>query len=123
MCECESDIVADAANVAHVVRDALSFCHQRTQPQCSFWNFYFLCTLKCLTCGPCVCDRAVTTDPSGKACEAIGIATYRQSLYAFVGVAQMLLQIEHRFANGLKAKVSGLYDARVYRTHRNFHHP
>ena len=114
--ERESAVVADRAEIAQMVREALALEAQRAQPRCARGRHGAREAFDGLRIRPRIGDRAVARHAPG---EPSGVE-HRQRLEALfdplVCVAEPLLEPQHLFADDLEAEMSGLDDACMHRT-------
>src|SRR5262249_44193224 len=64
--ECEAAVVAEIAEIAEMVGDALALEQQRPQPQAALWRHRPRSRLERHRVGPGVPDGAVARDPAGE---------------------------------------------------------
>ena len=108
-------VVAQGAQVAQVVGDALALQHQRTQPGRARRDFAAPGRLERHAIGPGVGHRRVARHAAG---EPVGLQRRQlgeAALDALVHVAQVLFEPQHLLADDREAEVARLDDAGVHR--------
>jgi hypothetical protein len=120
--EREPAVVAEVAEVAEVVRDALALERERPQPQRPRGRHDPGESLDCHRVGPGVRDRAVAGDAPGERPAADEIAALEQLVDRLVRVAEPLLEPQHLLADDREAEVPGLDRAGVHRPYRDLVH-
>ena len=117
--ERERRVVADRADVAHMVREPFELGHERAQPLCARRDIAAECRLRRPRKGDRIGDRAVAGDPPGELGGAVETGACYQRLDALVGVSETLLEPHDRLAAGGEAEMPWLDDAGVDRTDRD----
>ncbi len=120
--ECESRIVAECAEVAEVIRDALELERQRTQHQPSARHGDGRHVLERLAVGPRERHARVSRDARGEAVSVQDRQLGEAPLDALVHVAEALLEPQHLLADHGEAEVAGLDDAGVHGADGNLVH-
>ena len=112
-------IVADRANVAAVIGQALQFGHQRPQPVRAGGNLRFRRRLDRPSEGQGIGHRAVAGYPPHQPRRPLQRRAVQQALDTLVDITQPLFQPDHGLAVGGEAEMAGFDDAGVNRPHRN----
>ena len=115
----EGGVVADRADVAEMVGEALELGHQRAQPDGARRRLDAERGLDGAREGQRVGDRAVARDAAGELRRRARAARRHQRLDALVDVAQPLLEAHHGLAVGGEAEMAGLDDAGMHRADRD----
>ena len=110
----EGGVVADRADVAEVVGEALQLGHQGAQPDGARWGLDAERGLHGACEGQRVGHRAVARHAPGKPGRALDGRAEHQAVDALVHVAQSLLQPHHGLAVAMEAEMAGLDDAGVH---------
>ena len=111
----ERGVVADRADVAKVVGDALDLGQDAAQMVGARRGGNPQRLLDGAGESDGIGDGAVAADAAGKRGGALHIGAAQKRVDALVHIAEPLLEPHHRFAAGVKAEVAGLDDARVHR--------
>ena len=119
----ERGVVADRADVAEMIGDALDLGHQRPQPRRPRRRDDADRRFDGAGEGDLVGDRAVAADPAGEFRAAREIGARHQPLDALVNVAEPLLQPHDRLAAGVEAEMARLDDPGMHRPDRNLMQP
>ncbi len=112
-------VVADEAEVAHVVGDPLELGQQRPEPMGAGRGFGAGRGLDRAGEGQREGHRAVARHAAGEARGPGEVGTLEQALDPLVDVAQPLLETGDRLAVGGEAEMAGLDDAGMDRAHRD----
>ncbi len=118
----EGRVVADRADVAEVIGDALQLGHHGPQPDRTRRNVDAECGLHGSCKGNRVCHCAVAGNAPSQLGRALDRRAHHERLGAFVDVAQSLLKPDDGFAVGREAEMSRLDDARVHGADRDLMH-
>ncbi len=113
--EGQRGVVAECAEVAQVVGDALAFEHQRAQPGRALGNLALPRRFQRHAIGPGVGHGRVARHPAGEPVRFQRRQLGEAALDALVHVAQVLLEPQHFLADDREAEVAGLDDAGVHR--------
>ena len=112
-------VVADRADVAEMIGDALELGHERAQPDRARRRLDPRCGFHRPGEGERIGDRAVARGAAGESRGAREIGSGHQPLDALVDVAEALLQAHHGLAVRGEAEVPRLDDAGVHRPDRD----
>ena len=116
----EGRIIADRADVAEMIGEPFEFRHQGAEISRARRNGNFECRFHGGGKGPSIGDRAVARDPAGKARGLIERRIHHQPVDAFVHIAEPLFEPHDNFAIGGKAKMTGLDNAGMHGSRREF---
>ena len=115
----EGGVVADRADVAEVIGEALELGHQRAQPDRARRRLDAERRLDGAGEGERIGDRAVAGDAAGEPRRPVDVGAGHQTLDALVDVAEPLLEPHHGLAVGGEAEMAGLDDAGMDRPDRD----
>ncbi len=115
----ETGVVADGAEVGHVVVEALHLQQHQAQGTGARRNLTAGQRLQRLAVGQRVADGGVAGDALGQLDALGGQPALEQLLRALVREVEANLEVNHRLAHHAEAEVPRLDDARVHRPHRN----
>ena len=117
--EGERSVIADRAEIAEMVGDALKLGHRGAYGVGALRDFDTKCALDGAGESQPVGDRRVTRKPRDHRRGLGGRPADHQHLDAFVHIAEPSLEPHHGFARGGKAEMSRLDDAGVHRADWN----
>ena len=112
-------VVADGADVAEVVRESFELRHERTQPNRALRYFDRMRGFDRPGKGNRVGHGAVAGNAPGQHRRPMHRHSRHQALRPLVHVTESRLEAHDGFAVRREPEVTGLDDARVYRTHRD----
>jgi hypothetical protein len=115
----EGRIVADRAEIAEVIGDALKLGHERAEPDAARRNFGPKGGLDGMSEGEGVGHGAVTRDAACEPRALVETCSSHQRLSALMHIAETLFQPRHRFAAASEAEMTWLDDAGMDRADRN----
>ncbi len=115
----ESCVVADGADVAAMIGEALELAGERAQPDGARRNLPAKRRLDRAGEGERVGDRAVARDAAGEQRGALERRAGHERVDPLVHVAEPLLEADHRLAVGGEAEMARLDDAGVHRADRD----
>ncbi len=115
-------VVAEVAQVAEVIGDALALEAERAQVQRARRHGQIGDRLRGLSVSPGIRHRAVAGHPAGKTVTIGETEPLETLLDALVHVAEPLLEPQHLFADHLEAEMPRLDDAGVNGAHRYLVH-
>ncbi len=121
--EGEARVVAERAEVAEVVGDALELERERPQPRGARRQLDRAHLLERPAVRPRAGDGRVAGHAGGEAMPLEDRQIGEASLDALVHIAETLLEPEHLLANDREAEMTRLYDAGVHRTDGNLVDP
>src|SRR4051812_44632268 len=117
--ERESGVIADCADVAEVVGEALELRHESAQPDRASWRLGFAGGLGRSREGICVSDGGVAGGAAGEARAVREVRACHQSFDALVNVAETFLKPHYCLAVSGEPEVAGLNNAGVNRADRD----
>ena len=117
--EGKAGVVADGANIAKVVGEALKLCHQSAQPNRARRNFDAACRFDGAREGIGIGDRAVAGCPPSEASGLLDGGAAHERFDPLVGVAQTLFEPDHGFAVRGKAEMTRFDDSGMHGTDRD----
>jgi hypothetical protein len=112
-------VVANGADVAEMIGEALELGHQAAKPMCAGRRLDPERGLDGAREGDAVGDRGVAAHSRSQDGRALDACAARQAVDALMDIAEPLLQAHHGFAAGVEAEVARLDDPCVDRTDRN----
>ena len=115
----EGRVVADGADIAEMIGDALELRHQRAEPDGARRNFDLERRLDRLREGERVSDGAVARGAARKRGAPLDARARHQRLDALMHIAEPLFEPHDGLAVGGEAEMSGLDDAGMDRADRN----
>src|SRR5271166_2091572 len=116
-------VVADGADVAEMIGEALELRHQAAKPVCARGRLDPERGLDGAREGDAVGDRRVAAHSRSQDGGVLNARAARQAVDALVDIAETLLETHHGFAAGVEAEVARLDDPCVDRTDRNLVQP
>ncbi len=119
----ERGVVADRADIAEVVGDALQFRHQGAQPDAARGRLDAKRAFHRPHESDRIGDGAVAGGAGGEQRGALERSARHQRVDPFVDIAEPFLEPDDRLAARRESKMSGLDDSRVHRTDRNLMQP
>src|SRR5262249_49856168 len=120
--EGKAAVVAEIAQVAEMIGDALALEAERAEDDRARWHGELRDRFGGLRIGPGVRHRAIARDPAGEPIPVPDRQLLEALLDALVHVAQTFLEAQHLLADDLEAEVSRFDDPRVDGSDRDLVH-
>src|SRR3984885_9158602 len=114
MHQSKRSVVANCADIAKVVCDALQFRHQRAQPYSAAANLDAQRAFDRAGESDRIGDRTVAGGPGRQLRRPIERSAGHQRLDAFMRISQSFLKANDRLAAGVKTKMPRLYNAGMH---------
>ena len=115
----KAGVVADGADIAEVVGEALELRHQSAQPNGARRNFDSERRFHSAGKGEAIGDRAVAGGPRRERAAAVDRGAQHEGFDALMGVAQTLFEPDHRLAIRGKTEMARLDDPGMHRPNRD----
>jgi hypothetical protein len=115
----ERRVVANGADIAEMIGNALQLRHQSAQPHCPRRRFDAQRRFRRARESDCIGDGAVARDAAGELRRALERRARHQAFDAFMDIAEALFQTHHSLAAGGEAEMTRLDDPGMHRADRN----